>query len=354
MSSTPGCFSTHRCSLKSCAVVQQHRLIRRVYDDDNLRKTNGNERKKKKKKNRLIVIKSRSALEPTFEITKDLRTLTAADVYETCVNRVHRECSRRREKSTTNTKQQLLIGIAGPPGGGKSTLTKQIKKLWTKKNYERELSCAMKIVQMDGYHYRKSELENFKDRDLAFAKRGAPFTFDAERFVNDLIELKKTGCGSFPSFDHGVGDPIENSVLIDKDRDGIILIEGNYLLINEHPWVRLVNESVFDETWYIDCSVEEATRRVIERHVKTGKTREIAEHRGYTNDMVNAKLIDQNKRFADVLLPNPQRWSRKKAVVRATSSAAGTNNDVFFSSDSDSSSDDGSSDASSSSSSLSD
>jgi len=67
------------------------------------------------------------------------------------------------------------------------------------------------IVPMDGYHYYRSQLEKMDNPQHALAKRGAPFTFDSERFVNDIVNLRKTGSGSFPSFDHGKGDPVENT-----------------------------------------------------------------------------------------------------------------------------------------------
>ena len=165
------------------------------------------------------------------------------------------------------------------------------------------------IVPMDGYHYYRSQLEKMYNPQHALAKRGAPFTFDSERFVNDIVNLRKSGSGSFPSFDHGKGDPVENDILVEYKRHKIILVEGNYLFLPEQPWSRLLDETCFDEAWYVNCPVDEATKRVIDRHVRTGKTKETAELRAYSNDLVNAKLVDANKRFADVMIPNAKRFS---------------------------------------------
>ena len=148
------------------------------------------------------------------------------------------------------------------------------------------------IVPMDGYHYYRSQLEKMDNPQHALAKRGAPFTFDSERFVNDIVNLRKTGSGSFPSFDHGKGDPVENDILVEYKRHKIILVEGNYLFLPEQPWSRLLDETCFDEAWYVNCPVDEATKRVIDRHVRTGKTKETAELRAYSNDLANAKLVD--------------------------------------------------------------
>ena len=169
------------------------------------------------------------------------------------------------------------------------------------------------IVPMDGYHYYRHQLEKMDNPQHAFAKRGAPFTFDSERFVQDIVNLRKTGSGSFPSFDHGKGDPVENDILVDYKRHKIVLVEGNYLFLGEQPWARLLDENCFDETWYVNCPVNEATKRVIDRHIRTGKTKEAAELRAYSNDMVNAKLVDANKRFTDLMIPNAKKWSRNSS-----------------------------------------
>ena len=85
------------------------------------------------------------------------------------------------------------------------------------------------------------------------------------------------------------------------------------MFVGEQPWARLVDENCFDETWYVNCHVNEATKRVIDRHIRTGKTKEAAELRAYSNDMVNAKLVDANKRFTDLMIPNAKKWSRNSS-----------------------------------------
>lgn len=269
---------------------------------------------------------------------------------------VARACARRlrlaKELHPSGKDAQIIVGIAGPPGGGKSTLAKQVCRQFRKLERRKSANTAssgggdrgggvneeleedeneeneneqntnnnnnsnnesaaydIAIVPMDGYHYYRSQLEKMDNPQHALAKRGAPFTFDSERFVNDIVNLRKTGSGSFPSFDHGKGDPVENDILVEYKRHKIILVEGNYLFLPEQPWSRLLDETCFDEAWYVNCPVDEATKRVIDRHVRTGKTKETAELRAYSNDLVNAKLVDANKRFADVMIPNAKRFS---------------------------------------------
>jgi pantothenate kinase len=145
------------------------------------------------------------------------------------------------------------------------------------------------IIPLDGYHYYRSELDGMDDPEQAHARRGAPFTFNATKFVDDLIKARDTGEGAFPSFDHHAGDPVEADIQLPKG-SRIVLVEGNYLLLDAEPWCQL-RARVFDETWFLDVPVPECNRRVGERHVKTGLTEQQAQLRVETNDSLNAELI---------------------------------------------------------------
>ena len=317
-------------------------------------------KKKKKKKTVVVVVQSKgfdflpNSLLPSESFSAE--TTTFLDVSRGLAKRLR---AAKELHPTWGREKQIIVGIAGPPGGGKSTLAKQVSRQFrklqrnnnnnnnnnsannrnattTSKEEEDEedeeedddenenenenddsdnedVTTDVVIVPMDGYHYYRHQLEKMDNPQHAFAKRGAPFTFDSERFVQDIVNLRKTGSGSFPSFDHGKGDPVENDILVDYKRHKIVLVEGNYLFLGEQPWARLLDENCFDETWYVNCPVNEATKRVIDRHIRTGKTKEAAELRAYSNDMVNAKLVDANKRFTDLMIPNAKKWSRNSS-----------------------------------------
>ena len=186
----------------------------------------------------------------------------------------------RQRAARLNGNKQLWIGLAGGPGSGKSTLAEALKQ---------RLGDLLTIIPLDGYHYYRSELDGMADPEEAHARRGAPFTFNATKFVDDLIKARDAGEGDFPSFDHRVGDPVEADIHLSKGPQ-IVLVEGNYLLLDTEPW-RQLRERVFDETWFLDVPVTECNRRVGERHVKTGLSQEQAQLRVETNDSLNAELI---------------------------------------------------------------
>lgn len=186
----------------------------------------------------------------------------------------------RQKAALLTGNSQFWIGLAGGPGSGKSTLAEALKA---------RLGPLLTIIPLDGYHYYRSELDAMEDPEEAHIRRGAPFTFNSARFVDDLIKARGRGEGVFPSFDHAIGDPVEATIHLHKGPQ-IVLVEGNYVLLDTEPWCQL-RQRVFDETWFLDVPVPECNQRVGKRHVKTGLTEEQAKRRVATNDSINAELI---------------------------------------------------------------
>jgi pantothenate kinase len=87
-------------------------------------------------------------------------------------------------------------------------------------------------------------LSTFQDAETAFRRRGAPFTFDAEAFV-ELVNALKTAPVTTqtephirifaPGFDHATKDPVENAISI-SSRIRVVIVEGNYTLLDQSPW----------------------------------------------------------------------------------------------------------------------
>jgi pantothenate kinase len=75
-------------------------------------------------------------------------------------------------------------------------------------------------------------------------RRGAAYTFDAAAFAAAVQEIKSVHCTTercpdldllLPTFDHAGQDPVEDGVVIPSNVR-IVIVEGNYVLLNEHPW----------------------------------------------------------------------------------------------------------------------
>jgi pantothenate kinase len=185
---------------------------------------------------------------------------------------------------------QVWVALAGPPGAGKSTISSQLVS---------RLPNAI-IIPMDGFHYSKAYLETMPDPALAFARRGADWTFDANKFVNLLKLSHENGTGKFPSFDHSQGDPVEDDIELRVDHQ-FVIIEGLYLLLSKEPWSQI--KDLVDLTIFIDCREEVLTSRLISRHMEAFRmTKEDAEHRVVTNDLPNAVEVFESKDRADIIL----------------------------------------------------
>lgn len=192
-------------------------------------------------------------------------------------------------RASSSGKEQYLVGIAGPPGVGKSTFAAAVQRL---------IPHSI-VVPMDGYHFYKAQLREFSDPEEAFRRRGAPWTFDSEKFVKDVRQLRESGEGKFPSFDHGMGDPVEDAICVTKEHQ-IVLIEGNYLLLEEAPWCDI--KSILDLTIFLSADLEVVKKRILKRHISVGRSAEQAMERIETNDALNAIQILQFAGRADVTI----------------------------------------------------
>ena len=80
-----------------------------------------------------------------------------------------------------------------------------------------------------------------------------------------------------------------------------MLVEGNYLLLEEEPW-RAIRD-LLDEAWYLEPDDETRVERLVARHVRYGKSLAVAREWVLRSDEANTRRIAGSRHRTDVLIP---------------------------------------------------
>ena len=199
----------------------------------------------------------------------------------------------RREKNG-----RVLVLFAAPPGAGKSTLLSFLAKLAE----EDEHSDEVQVLGMDGFHRRQAYLVSrtvVRDgAEIPMASiKGAPQTFDLEKLTERVQNIAAGRTCGWPVYDRRLHDPVDDAVTVDGE---IVLIEGNYLLLDEPGWRDLRNYA--DYTVLITADAEQLRKRLTDRKAMGMADREEAERFVEFSDMRNVRTCLEQSGGADLVL----------------------------------------------------
>lgn len=187
-------------------------------------------------------------------------------------------------------KRRIIAFFAAPPAAGKSTLCLYLEKL----SREIEGLTPVQSVGIDGFHYRNDYLKShFIQRNgetIPLSKiKGAPETYDVEKLK---FCLENPGA-KWPVYSRKLHEPVEDALEIKED---ILILEGNWLLLNEEPWNSLsCDYSVF---WAADSP--EQLERVVQRKIMGGFAEEDARNFVMHNDLPNIRRCMEHSRRGDL------------------------------------------------------
>lgn len=215
-----------------------------------------------------------------------------------------------RARALTAGGRRALLGIAGAPGAGKTTLAERLVR---ELNGNGEPWVAH--VPMDGFHLADAELERLGRRD----RKGAPDTFDAAGYAALLRRLREDAVGGdggssgdggnsgdggdivyAPGFERVLEQPIAGAVPVPPTAR-LVVTEGNYLLLDTGAWARVRPQ--LDEVWFCALDETERIRRLVARHEEFGKAHAEAVAWVLRTDQRNAELVERTRDRADLVVP---------------------------------------------------
>ncbi|MGC4887611.1 nucleoside/nucleotide kinase family protein [Micromonospora sp. DT227] len=193
-----------------------------------------------------------------------------------------------RARALAGDGPRQLLGIAGAPGAGKSTLAERIVA---------EVGPTARLVPMDGFHLAGSAL----DRLGRAARKGAPDTFDVNGFVATLRRLRRLEPTSVwaPEFRRDLEEPVAGAIEVPPEVR-LVVTEGNYLLLRDDPWEEV--RSLLHQAWFLDLDAELRLRRLTARHQAYGKSAEQARAWARGSDEENARLVAGTAGHADLVV----------------------------------------------------
>jgi len=187
---------------------------------------------------------------------------------------------------------RVVLGIAGGPGVGKSTLS---ERLVAALNAETPGIAA--YLPMDGFHMLHKKLE-----ELGTVKdKGAPHTFEAGAFATFLAAVKAAkGTVRAPGYSRKIEDVVRDAYVIPAAAR-IVVVEGNYLLLAAPPWQQVGPQ--LDRAIFLSVPRDVARARLLKRHGEEGMFNDERNRRHVDNvDLVNFDLVAASRERADLAI----------------------------------------------------
>ena len=189
---------------------------------------------------------------------------------------------------------RVIAALAGAPGSGKSTVA---ERLCAALNAGQAGLAA--VLPMDGYHYDDLHLVPAGLRP----RKGAPETFDVGGLYHTVTRLRARDEDfvAVPVFDRDIEIARAGARMIAADVP-IIIVEGNYLLLEQEPWSRL--RPLFDVAVLVDVPEPVLRERLTARWQHYDLTPEEIAWKLDGNDLPNGRFVMDQSRGADFRLAN--------------------------------------------------
>ncbi|XP_025604780.1 putative uridine kinase C227.14 isoform X2 [Arachis hypogaea] len=207
-----------------------------------------------------------------------------------------------------------IVGLAGPPGAGKSTLAHEVvsrvNKLWPERASSMDSQVQPPdvaiVVPMDGFHLYRSELDVMENQSRSYISTKGRLDYikhtNKQNFflkywsiVNELLwfclkaraiiilngvfdnRIQRKHMPEEELHGHSIHHDYLHVSRILKFMHKVVIVEGNYLLLEDGIWKEI--SCLFDEKWFIDIDLDKAMQRVLKRHISTDREQRQAQCR---------------------------------------------------------------------------
>ena len=196
--------------------------------------------------------------------------------------------------------RRVVVAVAGPPGSGKtafaSTLTAVTNALAAK-----ELAI---MVGLDGWHFPNEYLDRHQvereGRMIPLRQiKGSPETYNFKSIKSFLSQAPFSEQLVFPVYSREKHDPIPEAGIINSAHR-VLILEGNYWLLDEDPWKTLQNG--FDLRIALVATPETLIDGLRTRQLRSRKPIDWIEEHIRQVDLVNINLVLSHLITADVVV----------------------------------------------------
>ncbi|MGP3968737.1 nucleoside/nucleotide kinase family protein [Streptomyces sp. 6N223] len=187
----------------------------------------------------------------------------------------------------TDARARAILGLAGPPGAGKSTLARALSDA---------LGEPAAYVPLDGFHLSNAQLDRLGLR----SRKGSEPSFDVWGYEALLRRLREENAGRevfVPDFDRVLDEPVAARHRVPPGVR-LIVTEGNYLACDLPGWREA--RDLMAQVWYVDAPDAVRDARLMARHTAGGfRTPAAARAWVDSNDAPNAELVKGSRARCD-------------------------------------------------------
>ena len=193
-------------------------------------------------------------------------------------------------RARDSTGRPYLLGIAGPPAAGKSTLAQRLAN-----DLSQGHGLVARHCPMDGFHLPNERLDALGLREA----KGRIDTFDAPGLLAAMQRLSAKTAFWWPVYSRSRHDPVVHGLRITGD-ENVCVVEGNYLFSDAPVWRDIGH--FFGFRVFVDAPDEVLRQRLLERHRSGGRNLDEAVAKIARTDLPNARRIRAGKRIAEVVI----------------------------------------------------